>query len=122
MAPLVRDRRVLWVDDNPSYTFYERVALAEIGVKVDVATSSDDGLAAATALQPHVVVSDIARDDDDRAGLTFLSVLRSNGVTCPVVFYVGRLDKSLGVPPDAFGITNRPDEVLHLILDVFERS
>jgi hypothetical protein len=27
-----------------------------------------------------------------------------------------------GTPPGAFGITNRPDELIHLVLDVLERE
>jgi CheY-like chemotaxis protein len=122
VSSLVRDRRVLWVDDNPSSTFYERVALAEMGIKVDVATSSEEGLMAATSLNPDVILSDIARHGKQNAGLEFLQTARAMGIECPMVFYVGQLDQRRGVPGGAFGITNRPDEVLHLVLDVLERA
>jgi len=39
----------------------------------------------------------------------------------PVIFYIGYPDPSKGVPPHAFGITHRPDELLHLIMDALER-
>lgn len=121
-APLLRGRRALWVDDNPSSTFYERVALSEMGVSVDVATSSEEGVIAGRNLRPDVIVSDMERDADGKAGLRFLQMVRQSGVGCPIVFYIGRLDERLGVPSGAFGITNRPDEVLHLVLDVLERA
>ena len=38
-----------------------------------------------------------------------------------MIFYVGSLDKEKGTPPGAFGITNRPDELTHCVLDVLER-
>ena len=38
-----------------------------------------------------------------------------------VVFYVGRVDRAAGVPAGSFGITNRPDELLHLVMDALER-
>jgi hypothetical protein len=38
-----------------------------------------------------------------------------------VIFYVGEFDPGRGLPPFAFGLTNRPDELLHLILDVLAR-
>jgi hypothetical protein len=39
-----------------------------------------------------------------------------------VIFYVGRLDPGAERPAGSFGITNRPEELLHLVLDVLERT
>jgi hypothetical protein len=35
---------------------------------------------------------------------------------------VGNFNAQDGVPLGAFGITNRPDELLHLVLDIVERK
>lgn len=43
-------------------------------------------------------------------------------IDCPVVFYVGEVDPKKGTPVYAFGLTNRPDELVHLILDILERT
>jgi hypothetical protein len=61
------------------------------------------------------------RDNDSTAGLTFLQKFRKIDKTTPVIFYVGVFDPGKGVPPEAFGITNRPDELLHLTIDALER-
>jgi hypothetical protein len=37
-----------------------------------------------------------------------------------VIFFVGALDRTLGVPKGAAGITNRTNELLHLVLDALE--
>lgn len=69
-----------------------------------------------------LVISDMARGDNDTAGLNFLRQMREANETIPVIFYVGSVDPAAkGVPPQAFGITNRPDELLHLTLDALER-
>ncbi len=39
-----------------------------------------------------------------------------------MIFYIGVVDPNKGVPVQAFGITNRPDELLHLTLDALERK
>lgn len=37
------------------------------------------------------------------------------------IYYVSELDKSKGVPLGAFGITDDPNELIHLALDLAER-
>lgn len=122
VAPFIRGRRVLWVDDRPSLTFYERLALTQMGLAVDVAVTTRQGLTAALQLKPDVILSDMERDGQQDAGIEFLNALRVNGVTVPVVFYISRLDLQKGTPGGAFGITSNPAEMLHLVLDVIERG
>ena len=62
----------------------------------------------------------LARENNDTAGVDALPSLRSAAPETPVVFYIGQ-ESTRGVPVGAFGITNRPDELLHLVLDVLER-
>jgi len=69
-----------------------------------------------------VIISDMARTDEDDAGLRFLIKFRKVDETTPVIFYIGTYDPKLGKPIGAFGITNRPDELLHLVLDALERK
>jgi hypothetical protein len=44
------------------------------------------------------------------------------GASAPVVFYAGAIDPDRGIPPGAFGLTNRPDELYHLVMDVVGSS
>ena len=120
---------ILWVDDYPSNNRNEMRMLAAFGVSITVAATSDEALAAqrmATAQsQPFsLVLSDIDRAlpvPDAGGGLAMLTRLRQEGFQQPVIFYVGRCDRSRGTPPDAFGITDRPDELLQMILDALAR-
>jgi len=68
-----------------------------------------------------VVVSDMARDSIQDEGLRFLHAARKAGIHRPTIFTVGRYEPERGVPPYAFGITSRVDELLNLVLDVVER-
>ncbi len=119
---LVRGRRVLWIDDHPSNNFYERLALAQMGLSVDIAASTEEGIQSARHIQHNVIVSDMSRGGQQNAGLEFLTAARTQGMLTPIIFYVRHLDWERGVPTGAFGITDRPDEVLHMVLDVLERQ
>lgn len=65
-----------------------------------------------------LIVSDVGRDDGSPGGLALLEGLRG---ARPVILYVGRVDRERGVPAGAFGITDRPDELLNLLMDALDR-
>jgi hypothetical protein len=70
------------------------------------------------------VLSDISRDfptHDPTGGIAMLARLRQENFRQPVIFYIGQRDRERGTPADAFGITDRPDELLHMILDALAR-
>jgi CheY-like chemotaxis protein len=120
---VLEGRRILWVDDQPQNTRLERQMLRPFGLDIEPATSSDQAL---LALAPDgggydLIISDIARDGDMTAGITFARALLARPWRLPLVFYVFTLDIEKGVPPGAMGITNRPDELLHLVIDALER-
>src|SRR5262249_22155926 len=66
MKPSIRGSRVLWVDDDPGNNDAERNALAEIGIRVDIAISTTDALKRIETLRSHkrtydLVISDMGR-------------------------------------------------------------
>jgi hypothetical protein len=67
-----------------------------------------------------LMLSDIARADDPKEGVAALLAVRSLAPSLPVVFYVGHLSSS-SPPKGAQGITDEPNELLHLMLDQLER-
>jgi hypothetical protein len=71
-------------------------------------------------LKFHAVISNISRNGNPDEGLQMLKAIRDESP--PIVFYILNLDESRGTPPGSFGITNRPDELMHLLLDVLERT
>lgn len=121
VEPMLRGRRILWVDDDPPSTLYERMALSEIGVQIDQATSTEEALVVARTVRPSVVISDMKRYGNHRAGLEMLTALRRNGFDGPVIYYIGAVDEAKGTPPGSFGITNMPEDLLHVVFDALER-
>lgn len=126
---LLDGAEILWVDDCPSNNRNEARMLRSFGALITCACTTEEALAALrdadTQKQPfHMIISDIARNyptPNPRAGVDMLPLLAPAGHHEPVVFYIGRLNVSAGVPPGAFGITDRPDELLNLTLDALVR-
>lgn len=114
--------QILWVDDHPENNLNERRMLRQLNTEIDMATNSEEALKILANAKYDVVLSDMARGQDPLAGLDFLQKLRELDRSTPVIFYIGVIDLDKGVPGRAFGLTNRPDELLHLILDVLERK
>jgi CheY-like chemotaxis protein len=118
-----RNAKILWVDDYPENNRNERRMFRQLKADIDIARNSNDALEMLRCDIYDLVISDIARDDkDDLDGLQFLSELCKTDAGPPVIFYVGVVQNGKGVPEHAFGITNRPDELLHLSLDALERK
>jgi CheY-like chemotaxis protein len=120
---------ILWVDDRPSNNRNEARMLRSFGALVTFAATTDEALRALrTGDQQHqafdIILSDISRDlpqAEPTAGLTMLPRLREAGFHQPIIFYVGRPEPGGGVPAGAFGLTNRPDQLLQLVIDALSR-
>lgn len=124
-ATVLHGAKVLWIDDNPANNNLERRFLNSVGVLVDIATNSQEADALLSRDQSgyDLVISDIGRDVEVRNGIDYLDSLRSRGVDVPFVFYVGQVDPGKhGIPGGAFGLTDRPNELLNLSMDVLERQ
>jgi CheY-like chemotaxis protein len=120
VRPALEGARVLWVDDHPRNNAYECRTLTALGVTVEAVTTTKEALALVARGRYDVILSDMARSRPD-SGLNLLRSLRQTGCPTEVVFYVGRVDPAKGVPVGAFGIVDKPQPLLHLVLDVLER-
>jgi CheY-like chemotaxis protein len=119
--PILRDAQFLWVDDHPENNLNERRMFRQLKAEIDIARSTEEALGILKNGRYDLVISDMARGDEAAAGLEFLKQFRKVDNAAPVIFYLGVFDAKKGVPAQAFGITNRPDELLHLTLDALER-
>jgi CheY-like chemotaxis protein len=126
---LLDGAEILWVDDVPSHNRNEARMLRSFGAMITFACTTEEAVQAlhyaAEQSQPyHLIISDIGREmpvADPQGGIAMLARLRQEKVVLPVIFYIGRLKPGAGVPPGAFGLTNRPDQLLQLALDALAR-
>lgn len=119
---VVRGRTILWIDDHPEWTRTERLVLHRLGIFVEPVLGTD---AASTVLADGIggrpvdlVISDIGTDTGGSRLDEVLALVRTTA-NVPVIFYVARQRE--GVPAGAFGLTSRPDELWHLVMDALER-
>jgi hypothetical protein len=121
VAPIMRDRAVLWVDPNPMDNRGERRLLHDLGVFVDAVTSVEAALEALADRRDRIFDA-VITNNSGGAGERLLGEMRAAGHGQPVIFYILNLDPERGVPVGAFGITTWPDELLHLVMDAVERT
>lgn len=114
--------RILWLDDNPDWSQYEINLLESLGVEMTSALSSAAGRHLLENEAIDLIISDIRREGKINEGIAFLSRLAGTDLFRPTIFYLGEFDPELGAPPHAFGITNWPSELLHLVMDAMERK
>ncbi len=122
LAPIAAGAHILWIDDHPENNFPETAILHSLGIYVDQVVASDNAWNLLRSKKYDLIISDIDRNGVRDEGLNFLKKMREGNKLHRLIFYVGQLDKSQKLPEDAFGITNRPDELLHLVSDVLERD
>jgi CheY-like chemotaxis protein len=123
---LLADARILWVDDRPENDNNERRMFQQLGVYCDFAQTTESALEYLKEYEYHCVISDMEREGEPEAhrataGIELIRLMRSRQNMLPVILYVGSYDSNRGTPPEALGITNRPDQLLHLLVDALER-
>jgi CheY-like chemotaxis protein len=122
ISEIIKGSSVLIVNDSPNDMRAVIRILEELNVDVQIAEST---YAAIGLLEGHrfdVVLSDMVRGRNDKAGLELLTKVKERGFCVPIIITVGQFRPDLGIPPYAFGITNRVDELFNLIFDAVERA
>jgi CheY-like chemotaxis protein len=110
--------RVLWVDDAPDNNTFEKQALEALGIYVDISTSTDNALVMMSGRPYDLVISDMGRPPDLRAGYTLLDSLRDRGNSVPFVIYSGsRAPEHIreALEHGAVGATSLPSELLEIV-------
>lgn len=109
--------RILWVDDMPQNNVYERQTFEALGIEIVLRTSTDQALDLIEVQSFDVIISDMGRPGDDRAGYTLLDTLRPGNRT-PFIVYSSsnkREHKEEAKEHGALGATNSPTELLALV-------
>src|SRR5687768_4089558 len=119
METLIRDARVLVVEDNPDLAFGLRNNLEIEGYEVDVAESGPGGLERAREGNPDLVILDLMLPGFD--GYRVLRTLRDDGLGMPVLILTARgeeADKVRGFRLGADDYVTKPFGVLELLARV----
>lgn len=115
----------LWVDDRPSNNIFERQSLEALGVTFVLATSTEEAVERLSKQKFDVIISDMGRPPDSRAGYTLLEKLRASGDRTPFVIYAGSNaleHKAEARSRGALGSTNRASELFGYVLAALNRE
>jgi len=115
-----RGAAILWCDDHPENNEWECTILKLLGASVTPVLDNSEAIGAAKASHFDLVLSDIDRGGRPE-GLSLPSRLKPVS-EARVIYYVGTVDPTLPPPEGSFGITRHPEELIHLICDVLERT
>ena len=80
-------KSILWVDDNPSNNELAVRALRKFHLDIEQTTSTDGALAAMQRRPFHLVISDMGRGTNMRAGYELLKSLRDSGSRVPFFIF-----------------------------------
>jgi CheY-like chemotaxis protein len=114
---VLRGARILWVEDGPDNSAWERELLHSLGAVVVPSESPQAALASLQQEAFHVVVAGMHTSADSGS---VAADLRGVAAPIPIVVYVR--EASVTSANDAAGTTNEPNELLHLVLDRLERA
>lgn len=121
-ADVLRAGKVLWVDDRPEGNAPLVELFRAAGMHVDIALSTAEATPLFRRRPYNVIISDIARNDDPRAGIKMLRSLEQYNVDVPVLIYTGRFDPERGVDRRIFAATTAPADLVHYVIDLMERA
>jgi CheY-like chemotaxis protein len=117
----IQGSHVIWVDDRPDNNVFERKSLEAFGIIIDISISTQDALTRIRKGSFNLVISDMGRPPDARAGYTLLDALRQSGDKIPFVIYASsrapehvRESREHG----AIGCTNSPVELISMVTGV----
>jgi CheY-like chemotaxis protein len=88
-GPPLHAKRILWVDDNPRNNSFLVATLEERGAKVDIAFTTEEGLAKFKKQPYDVVLSDMGRPEGPKAGIDLTRKLKALSPETPVFIYCG---------------------------------
>ena len=117
-----RNIRALWFDDTPDCELSELRLILALGIKLDRADTPVEAEKFIQNVSYDFIILDIWQQDNPKGGIEFFNKQVQKGILIPTIFYITKYDEARGTPPFAFGITNRPNDLLHLVMDVIERK
>jgi CheY-like chemotaxis protein len=116
----------LWVDDMPSNNTYVRNALEELGIRFTICISTDDALKQLRYKMYDLIISDMGRPPDLRAGYTLLERVQEMKITTPFIIYAAGGRKSENqdeaIRKGAYGSTSGSDGLFALVINAITKD
>lgn len=118
--------KILWVDDHPENITYTRQSLEAIGITVVHARSTAEALEKIQSSNFNVIISDMGRPPDPRAGYTLLEALRKVGNNIPYIICAAGgsipANRFEAHRAGAFGSTNKASDVFMYVMSLLRTN
>lgn len=88
-ADQLTGKSILWVDDNPQNNELAVRALRKLALDVEQVVSTEEALGRMQHRRFDLVISDMGRGSNMRAGYDLLAALRNRGDTVPFLIFAG---------------------------------
>jgi len=119
----LRNKRILWNDNTPLGNNREIQILEALDASVITKSSTEEALEHLKASEKKydLILSNMTQEGSTTAATDLAVGCKAANIDTPIIAYIMNLDESKGTPAGLFGITNRPDELFHLIIDALSR-
>ena len=115
VADNLTGKAILWVDDNLSNNELAVRALRKLFLDVEQATSTQAGLEAMARRRFDLVISDMGRGEDMRAGYGLLAAIRNSGNKVPFLIFASVDKPEFRAEAKAAGAQLSTNDMLELI-------
>ena len=85
----LKNKLILWVDDNPENNEYPISILKEAGVIIKIFKTSSEGVEFLQNSQKacDLIISNMGRTGNEKAGLEFINELKQKGIKTPIIIF-----------------------------------
>ncbi len=111
-------KAILWVDDNPTNNELAVRALRKFGLDIEQATTTEGAMSAFQRRKFDLVISDMGRGSDLRAGYGLLKLLRDRSSNVPFFVFAGSDTPEFRREAAALGAQLSTNDMLELVDNV----
>jgi CheY-like chemotaxis protein len=115
----LQSKTILWVDDRPENNLVEQSGFNRYNFETVLAVSTKEALSLLAHRRFDVIISDMGRPPDSRAGYTLLAALRKFDKETPFFIYAGSREPQHireALSRGAQGCTNIGSELIQMVL------
>jgi len=117
----IKEKRILWVDDNPENNRHIKLAFEAQGVTVNLAQSTKEALTLIENVSYSAIISDMGRKEGPREGYVLLDKLSNDRVNIPFFIFAGsgkEEHRRMAIDKGATCSTNKPQVLFQEVMQI----
>jgi CheY-like chemotaxis protein len=116
-----KEKRILWVDDNPENNTHIKRAFEAQGITVILARSTKEALTQIESASYSAIISDMGREEGPKEGYVLLETLRKSKINTPFFIFAGsnkEEHRKMAIDKGATSSTNKPQVLFQEVMQV----